>query len=278
MKKVYTEYNFTVKPKNPATEILIAELAEAGFENFKETENGVLAYISSEKDAENILNNVYIMDSIVFDISYEKQEILPQNWNAKWEESFQPIEINNQCRIRASFHPKKEVEFDIIINPKMAFGTGHHSTTHLMIDLLLEENLTDKTLLDMGCGTGVLAILADLKKAKKIEAIDIDHWSYQNTIENIKLNNCENISVFEGDVNLIKNKTYEVILANINRNILLRDIPAYEKSLAKNGVLFLSGFYKEDIPMIKEKAATVGLEYVTEKTKNNWVALKLIKS
>src|SRR5699024_356629 len=242
MKKVYTEYNFTVKPKNPATEILIAELAEAGFENFKETENGVLAYISSEKDAENILNNVYIMDSIVFDISYEKQEILPQNWNAKWEESFQPIEINNQCRIRASFHPKKEVEFDIIINPKMAFGTGHHSTTHLMIDLLLEENLTDKTLLDMGCGTGVLAILADLKKAKKIEAIDIDHWSYQNTIENIKLNNCENISVFEGDVNLIKNKTYEVILANINRNILLRDIPAYEKSLAKNGVLFLSGF------------------------------------
>src|SRR5690625_1483934 len=147
-----------------------------------------------------------------------------------------------------------------------------------MIDLLLEENLTDKTLLDMGCGTGVLAILADLKKAKKIEAIDIDHWSYQNTIENIKINNCENIYDFEGDVYLINNKTYEVIHSNINRNILLKDITEYEKSMVKNGVLFLSGFYKENIPMIKEKAATVGLEYVTEKTKNNWVALKLIKS
>src|SRR5690625_3125296 len=278
MKKVYTEYNFTVKPKNPATEILIAELAEAGFENFKETENGVLAYISSEKDAENILNNVYIMDSIVFDISYEKQEILPQNWNAKWEESFQPIEINNQCRIRASFHPKKEVEFDIIINPKMAFGTGHHSTTHLMMNFILEEILKDKTVLDMGCGTGVLSILAEQKKAKKIDAIDIDEWSYKNTKENIILNQCQNITAFKGEVSLIKNKKYDVIFANINRNILLNDIPEYEKSLAKNGVLLLSGFYEGDISMIKEKAFATGLKYVDQKIRNRWTALKFIKS
>ncbi len=278
MKEVYTEYNFTVKPKNPATEILIAELAEAGFENFKETENGVLAYVLSEKDNKNILSEIYVLDSIVFDISYKKKKILPQNWNTQWEENFQPIEINSQCRIRASFHPKKEVEYDIIINPKMAFGTGHHATTHLMMNFILEETLKGKTVLDMGCGTGVLSILAEQKKAKKIDAIDIDEWSYKNTKENIILNQCQNITAFKGEVSLIKNKKYDVIFANINRNILLNDIPEYEKSLAKNGVLLLSGFYEEDIPMIKEKAFATGLKYVDQKIRNHWTALKFIKS
>src|SRR5690625_1013975 len=190
MKSSYTEYKFTVKPKNPATEILIAELAEIGFDTFEETDYGVLAYIPTNQDNDDILKEVNILESIVFDISFEKKIIEQKNWNEQWEKDFKPIEVGDKCRIRASFHPKKEVKFDIVINPKMSFGTGHHATTYLMLEYILEEDLTHKQILDMGCGTGVLAILASLKNAQHIDAIDIDSWSDQNALENAELNNC----------------------------------------------------------------------------------------
>lgn len=274
----YTEYEFTVKPKNPATEILIAELAEIGFDTFSETDTGVLAYISTKQDSEDILKEVNIMDSIVFDISFKKKIIEQQNWNEQWEKNFKPIEVSDKCRIRASFHPKIEVEFDIVINPKMSFGTGHHATTHLMLEFILEENLKGKNILDMGCGTGVLAILASMKKAKHIDAIDIDSWSVENAKENAELNNCENIIVYEGDVSFLKNKKYDIIFANINRNVLLEDMQAYGECLSENSVLLLSGFYEKDLPLIRQRAKEFGLEYDNHKIRNGWTALRLLKN
>lgn len=280
MKNSYTEYEFTVKPKNPATEILIAELAEIGFDTFEETDSGILAYIPAGRDNQDILKEVNILDSIVFDISYKKKIIEQQNWNKQWEEDFKPIEIDDKCRIRASFHPRKEVEFDIVINPKMSFGTGHHATTHLMLDFILKEDLVDKKVLDMGCGTGVLAILAAMKKAVHIDAIDIDTWSVENAKENAQLNRCENISIYEGDVNLLKSmaKQYDVIFANINRNILLKDMQAYAESLSDGGTLLLSGFYDSDLPLIQQEAGKHNLTYEGHQIQDKWTALKLLKN
>jgi|SRR5690625_266142 len=277
MNHSYTEYDFRVKPKTPATEILIAELAEIGFEAFFETETGVLAYIPTDQDQDNLLEEVDIMNSIVFKISFQKKIIEQKNWNEEWEKDFQPIEVSDKCRIRASFHPKKEVEFDIIINPKMSFGTGHHATTYLMLEYILEEDLTHKQILDMGCGTGVLAILASLKNAKHIDAIDIDSWSYQNAIENAELNNCNNIEVFEGDASLLKNKKYDYIFANINIKVLLDDLNIYADCLSENGVLFISGFFETDLPDLKEKANENGLTFDHYKTKDQWTAARLLK-
>lgn len=277
MNHSYTEYDFKVKPKTPATEILIAELAEIGFEAFFETETGVLAYIPTDQDQDNLLEEVDIMNSIVFKISFQKKIIEQKNWNEEWEKDFQPIEVSDKCRIRASFHPKKEVEFDIIINPKMSFGTGHHATTYLMLEYILEEDLTHKQILDMGCGTGVLAILASLKNAKHIDAIDIDSWSYQNAIENAELNNCKNIEVFEGDASLLKNKKYDYIFANINIKVLLDDLNIYADCLSENGVLFISGFFETDLPDLKEKAKENGLTFDHYKTKDQWTAARLLK-
>lgn len=280
MKSSYTEYKFTVEPKNPATEILIAELAEIGFDTFEETETGMFAYIPTPQDKKDILEEVNILDSIVFDISYQKKIIEQQNWNEQWEKDFKPIEIDDRCNIRASFHPKKEVDFDIVINPKMSFGTGHHATTHLMLDFILKEDLTDKKVLDMGCGTGVLAILASMKNAKHVDAIDIDIWSVENARENIALNNCKNISVYEGDVELLKSETekYDVIFANINRNILLEDMQAYAGRLTNRGTLLLSGFYEADLPLIKQEAKKYDLNYDSHCVRNDWTALKLLKN
>lgn len=277
MTQIYIEYNFNVIPRNPGTEILIAELAEVGFESFDEHENGVSAYIQKEAVQQDLLNSVQILNSSEFQISFDKKEIEQQDWNQVWESNFQPIEINNQCRIRASFHPAKNLDYEIIINPKMAFGTGHHATTHLMVLSLLEADLTDKKVLDMGCGTGVLAILASMRGANPVTAIDIDPWSYENSKENAKLNLIENIDIREGDAKLLKNQTFEVIFANINRNILLNDMPAYAQCLAKNNHLFMSGFYTEDLPIIKNRAAELGLKYINHKTRDNWVAAQFIK-
>lgn len=276
--KTYTEYNFTISPPNPGTEILMAQLAQVGFDSFEETNTGVKAYISSEENRKTVLDDIQILKSPEFEISFQTQSIQQKNWNAKWESQFQPIEVDGICQIRASFHTKKEMDFNVVINPKMAFGTGHHATTHLMVQFLLKENLTGKTVLDMGCGTGILAILADMKNAKHIDAIDIDEWSYENTLENADLNNCENISVYEGDAKLLKAKKYNVVFANINRNILLRDIGTYSKGLCENGILFLSGFYEADLPSIQKRCEKFGLRYETHKKRDGWVAVKYVKN
>jgi ribosomal protein L11 methyltransferase len=236
-----------------------------------------VAYIPKENWTENILDDLYILQSPEFIISYHVEEIAAVNWNEEWEKNFEPINIDGICCVRAPFHPKTDAEFDIVIEPKMSFGTGHHETTHMMIQHLLKTDLKDKKTLDMGCGTAILAILASMKGADPIDAIDIDNWCYQNSIENAERNQCKNISVYEGDAALLKGKKYEVIIANINRNILLNDMAVYNECLEKNGILFLSGFYVEDIPYLIESCTQFGIELTAQLERNNWSSLKLIK-
>ncbi|WP_458629046.1 50S ribosomal protein L11 methyltransferase [Winogradskyella sp. PC D3.3] len=276
MSEIYIGYTFKVNPIQPAVEILIAELGYAGFESFVETEEGVIAYIQKEEWNENILDHIYVLTSDEFEISYTFEDIEQTNWNEEWEKNFNPIVVDDLVSVRAPFHEKLDTKFDLIIEPKMSFGTGHHETTHMMIQHILNNDFKDKSVLDMGCGTGVLAILAEKVGASKLDAIDIDNWCYLNSIENVERNDCKNISVYEGDVKLLKGKKYDSIIANINRNILLADIPHYAKSLNENGTLFLSGFYKEDIPMIEMECNKQMLKLDETLQKGQWVSLKFI--
>ena len=276
MGSIYISYTFIINPKEQATEILIAELGFAGFESFIENENGVIAYIQQEDWNEHILDDISILRSDEFSISYEKDVIEQTNWNKEWEKNFNPIQVDGQVSIRAPFHDNPNLQYDIIIEPKMSFGTGHHETTHMMIQHLMDLELDNKKVLDMGCGTGILAIFAEMKGAKPIDAIDIDSWCYENSIENCERNYCSHISVYQGDASLLKNKKYDLIIANINRNILLSDIQIYSTCLNDQGVLLLSGFYKEDIPIIDTETSKYKL--LLEKTieRNNWVSLKYV--
>lgn len=265
---------FTTQPLQPAVEILIAELGAAGFESFVETEEGVTAYIPENQWDQSVLETLHILNSEEFEISYTIEIIKPSNWNSAWEKNFKAIVVDHLCTVRAPFHEAPNTTFDIVIEPKMSFGTGHHETTHMMIQHVLNNDLTNKSVLDMGCGTGVLAILAEKKGAKPIDAVDYDNWCYLNSLENISRNNCEHITVIEGDAKVIKNKSYDVIIANINRNILLQDLETYVSCLSKKGMLFLSGFYNDDIPMIQAACEKNKLIFEEKFEKNNWVALK----
>jgi ribosomal protein L11 methyltransferase len=277
MDNIYIEYNFTVSPKEPATEILIAELGLAGFESFVENENGVIAYIQKDDWNAEVLKGIFILTSDEFSIEYEHKEIEQTNWNAEWEKNFQPIQVDDLVSIRAPFHKNPNLKYDIVIEPKMSFGTGHHETTHMMVQHLLQLDLDNKTVLVMGCGTGILAIFAEMRGANPTDAIDIDNWCYQNSLENVERNNCHHISVFEGDSSLLVNKKYDLIIANINRNILLMDIKIYTGCLNDNGILLLSGFYQDDIPMIDQEVSKYGLKLETVIERNNWVAMKYVK-
>ena len=268
----YIGYNFKVSPVQPGTEILIAELGYVGFESFVETEEGVSAYIQKEDWDSDILEGVYVLGSGEFSIDYSFEEIKQVNWNKEWEKNFSPIIVDDRCSVRAPFHDEAATEYDIIIEPKMSFGTGHHETTHMMIQCLLKEDLANKSVLDMGCGTGVLAILSEMRGAQPIDAIDIDNWCFLNTQENVARNKCKQISVYEGDVSLLSGQNYDVIIANINRNILLNDIKHYAKCLNANGVLFLSGFYQEDLDMITSACEKQNLEFISNLDRNNWIA------
>lgn len=273
---IYIEYRFTVQPPEPASDILIAELGEAGFESFVEEDDAVLAYIQKTDWNLEILNDIDILSNANFEITFSHKEIEQENWNATWEQNFQPIVVNDVCMIRAPFHEPIGVEYDIVIEPKMSFGTGHHETTHMMLQHILELDVKEKTVLDMGSGTGVLAILSAMRGATEIEAIDIDNWCYLNAKENVERNSMDFIKVYEGDVMLLKDKKYDLIIANINRNILLTDIPAYINSLNSNGILLLSGFYIEDLAMITEKCNEGGLKFEKNLERNNWVAAKYV--
>ena len=273
---IYLEYNFKVAPVQPASDILIAELGEVQFESFVETEDGVQAYIKKEDWYPNILDDLQILSNPLFSIDYDYSEIEQENWNATWESNFNPIQVGDQCVVRAPFHDKPEVDYDIVIEPKMSFGTGHHETTYMMLQHILDHDFKGKSVLDMGSGTGVLAILAAMKGAVAIDAIDIDNWCYLNAKENVERNNCSHINVYEGTADLLTDQQYDIIIANINRNILLEDIPTYVKCLKKDGILFVSGFYKEDIPQISERCKEVGLKFEKNLEKNNWVAVKYV--
>ena len=273
---VYIGYDFKVQPLQPATEILIAELGYAGFESFVENEEGVTAYIQKNDWNAFILEDIQILNSDEFSITYEFNEIEQTNWNAEWERNFKPIVVDDLVTVRAPFHVIPNTKYDIIIEPKMSFGTGHHETTHMMIQHILRNDCQGKSVLDMGCGTGVLAILAEKTGATRLDAIDIDNWCYINSLENVERNQCENISVYEGDAQLLVDKDYDVIIANINRNILLNDIPVYQKALNKDGMLFLSGFYSDDIPLIVEACKVHMLKLKETIQRGQWVALKFI--
>jgi ribosomal protein L11 methyltransferase len=277
MSNIYIGYHFQISPLELGSEILIAELGEKAFESFIETETGISAYVQKDLWNENILDDIQILANPEFTISYSFEEIEQVNWNEEWEKNFEAIEVDGKCHVRAPFHEKTNAEYDIVIEPKMSFGTGHHETTHMMIQHILETDCTHKKTLDMGCGTAILAILAEMKGAQPIDAIDIDNWCYLNSIENAERNNCNHISVYEGDAGLLIEKKYDIIIANINRNILLDDMQTYVNCLNENGLLFLSGFYTEDIPVISESCLSKGLTYEKQFERNNWVALKFTK-
>ncbi|MGB8376087.1 MAG: 50S ribosomal protein L11 methyltransferase, partial [Salegentibacter sp.] len=204
----YLEFRFLIEPLQPASEILIAELGYLGFESFVENEDGVTAYIPKEEYEEDLLAGVHILQSDEFEITYSCDEIEQVNWNEEWEKNFSPILVDDTCSVRAPFHPQPDVEFDIVIEPKMSFGTGHHATTHMMIQHILKNEWEGKSVLDMGCGTGVLAILTALKGAKTVDAIDIDNWCYQNTLENIERNSVDYIQVDEGGAELLEGRKF----------------------------------------------------------------------
>ena len=273
---VYIGYTFKVIPVQPGSEILIAELGYTGFESFVETPDGVVAYIQQSQHFDLILDSINILKSEEFEITYTFEIIKQTNWNAEWEKNFNPIFVGDQCAIRAPFHDSFDVDYDIIIEPKMSFGTGHHETTHMMIEYILASDFTNNSVLDMGCGTGVLAILAKKKGAHVVEAIDIDNWCYLNSLENISRNDCGEISVLQGDASLLKGKRFDVIIANINRNILLEDLSTYVACLNENSSLFLSGFYDSDCELIESSCLKLGLKFETKRIRNSWVALKFV--
>ena len=277
MDSIYIAYDFIVSPKEPATEMLIAQLGYIGFESFVENENGVIAYIQKKEWNSDKVEDLYLLNSNEFDITFNHSEIEQTNWNKEWEKNFNPIQVNGQVSIRAPFHENPSLNFDIVIEPKMSFGTGHHETTHMMVQHLLALDLKNKKVLDMGCGTGILAIFAEMKGAQPTDAIDIDSWCYENSLENVQRNGCKHITVLEGDSSLLKGREYDVVIANINRNILLSDMKTYTDCLSENGVLLLSGFYKDDISVIETEVIKYGLVLDKMIQKNNWVALKYMK-
>ena len=270
----YIEYDFTVSPTEMGAEILMAELAEVGFDSFEDTPTGIKAYIPKDSWNKQILQDIYLLSNPEFTISYQITEIEQVNWNEEWEKNFSPIVVEDLCTVRANFHPVPNTRYDIVITPKMSFGTGHHETTYMMLQQLLPLSLEGTKVLDMGCGTGILAIMAALRGARDITAIDIDPWCVENATENVQQNNCSFITIKEGDVSLIVGEQYNLILANINRNILLSDIPAYTQALLPQGLLLVSGFYEEDLPAIKEKCQEVGLTYLSHIERNRWVSAK----
>jgi ribosomal protein L11 methyltransferase len=274
---VFVCYDFNVEPAIPGCEILIAELSQLGFDSFQEHENGISAYVDSKISSEIDLKDIQIFNTEEFKISFEINSVEKQNWNIKWESNFDPIYVDNICCVRAPFHPKSDYKYDLVIEPKMSFGTGHHETTSMMISFILANEFTNSSVCDIGSGTGVLAILAELRGANRIDAIDIDNWCYLNSIENIERNNSENINIHEGEVEKLMHFTYDNIFANINLNVLLNDICIYAKMLNSSGTLYLSGFYKSDIKKVEIVANKSNLSLHESKVKNEWVALKFIK-
>lgn len=270
-------YDFKVDPLYPGCEILIAQLSQLGFDSFQENNDGISAYIDSSVLSTVKVQDIQILNSTEFNISFESNNVKKQNWNIKWESNFEPIYVDKICCVRAPFHKKSNFKYDLVIEPKMSFGTGHHETTSMMISFILANSFYNSSVCDIGSGTAVLAILAEKRGANRIDAIDIDNWCYLNSIENIKRNNSENINVYEGEVEKLIHFKYDNIFANINLNVLLADIPIYSKMLNKDGVLYLSGFYKKNIKSIEKVAEISNLSLVDSKVKNQWVALKFTK-
>lgn len=271
----YVEVSFTLQPLLPAREVLVVELAERGFESFVETDEGLKAYIQEPSFTPDVLQELMAQAIPEQRLEVSTAIIEDQNWNAQWESSFDPIIVDEQCLIRAPFHSEeKRFTYTITIEPKMSFGTGHHATTHLIVSAMLPMDCAGKNVLDMGCGTGVLAILAELRGSKNIDAIDIDEWAYENTLENIERNACRYIRTLQGGAEAIPSDArYDLILANINRNILTCDMHFYVKQMNPGASILFSGFYESDQPEIRSTAEALGLTFITAKLRNEWTMM-----
>jgi ribosomal protein L11 methyltransferase len=268
----YLAYHFTVHPPQPGSEILIASIADMGFDAFDYSENGFVAYVNEDLNAGINFDGLQFSD---FLYTFIVEKIPTTNWNEEWEKNFEPVEVHNQLVIRAPFHEKKtNFALEIIIMPKMSFGTGHHQTTRLMCLEMLGTDIKNKCVLDMGCGTGILAILAKKLGASRVVGIDIDEWSVENSLENCEMNDCKEIELRKGDVRLLKNDlVFDLILANINKNILKADLPTYANHLKQAGKIFLSGFFKTDASELKDIAGLNGLNFVSISSDDEWAMM-----
>ena len=277
----YIEVRFELSPCDEiATDVLAALLCEYDYESFVPDETGLTAYIKKELYKEEVLTQVVSDFPLENKIRYAHEIIEGQDWNSEWEKNyFKPIVVKDKCVIHSSFHKDiPQLQYDIVIDPKMAFGTGHHATTSLIIEQLLEMEIEDKSVIDMGTGTGILAILSHMRGAKNISAIEIDPVAHANAIENLKINGADIVNLILGDASSLSNlSSVDVFIANINRNIITQDIESYVCALNRGGIMLLSGFYEEDIPVIMKVAEPLGLKYVTHKVKDKWSCLKLSK-
>lgn len=276
----YIKLTYVITPLNEEVrEILMAQLGEIGFESFLETEDGIEAYIPKKDFDEPRLAELTITLHEEFEFTSEIEEIPDQNWNEVWEKNyFQPIQIGDLCVVRSPHHKDvPQAKYEIFIEPKMSFGTGHHETTGLVMKYLLSQECKNLDILDMGCGSGILGILAAKLGAKSVLGIDIDEWAYFNTIENLELNGVSTMTVLQGDASLLGQNSYDLVLANINRNILLEDIKHYSKVTKSGGTIIMSGFYESDLPMIKEEALQQGYQYQKSDFDNNWCAAVFTK-
>lgn len=275
MTLAYTEVELKTGSNRSLKDILISNLADIGFESFVDTQEGFLAYIITEDFSETKL--IECLKDSNYHGHYQSKVIPPQNWNALWESQFEPIEIGREVYIRAPFHDASPgFKYDLIIEPKMSFGTGHHSTTRLMCQAMLETKIEGLTICDMGCGTGILGILAMKMNAAKVTAIDIEHWAFENSIENAQRNGVK-MDVFEGDATLLEGKIFDAILANINRNILINDFEKYESSLKAGGWILLSGFLETDVDAILKKGQSLGFEHLRTYSEENWRCMLMKK-
>ena len=278
----YLEFIFRTTPcTETVNDVLSAVLADAGFESFLERPDGIAAYIQADLyKEENLQQAIADYPLPGTDITYSYTEAEEKDWNEEWEKNFfQPIVIGDRCVIHSTFHQDvPQAEYDIVINPQMAFGTGHHETTSLIIGELLDTDLQGKRVLDMGCGTSILAILARMRGASSCTAIDIDDWCVRNSLENITLNHLDGIHVYQGDASSLTDKgPFDVVIANINRNILLADMRHYVARMSQGAMLLISGFYTEDIPTLRSEAERLGLHYTEEREKNHWATLAFTK-
>jgi ribosomal protein L11 methyltransferase len=267
---------FPISQEN--TDRVISVMSDNGFDGFVEEEEHLLAYIPARNFEPGLLTSLKFPFDPPLQLTFSVRHVSKQNWNQLWESSYEPVRVGDTCLIRAPFHPPLDgIAYDIVIEPRMSFGTAHHDTTRLMIEALLKLDVKGKSVLDMGCGTGLLAILADKMGAERVTAIDNDEWAYSNALENTIKNNTVSCSVYHTDATAIGNDRYDLILANINRNTLVEDMPLYAKGLRKSGILIVSGFYVRDIELIHSVAKDNGMEMIHNQLKGDWAAVRFVK-
>lgn len=275
----YTEVTLHINPIDPFKDLLTYSLGEEGpYDSFVDTKDGMKAYVPTDQFDEAFLKDA--VEEAGCEVTFEVAQMEDKNWNEEWEKNHKPVLVEDFCWVRAPFHPHREdVEYEIEIEPKMSFGTAHHQTTYMMLSLLRDEPIEGKRVLDMGCGTAVLAILAAKKKAAYVEGIDVDEWAYRNAVENCDRNGVPEVRCLLGDASSLLNRDdkFDLIIANINRNILLRDMSSYVQAMSDRSVILFSGFYESDIPAIRSKAEELGLTFDRNITRDNWTAVRFVR-